>query len=204
MFAAFIRLLMFPGAFLSTLRSISAGILELGLISTKPEVRGSRRESTIRRRSSRTTARLACRGRPSLMGLLTLSADEGGRQKVESNIRDNPAMNRFEMPLGDGALAVAYYKVEDGRTVLFHTEVPQVPMKAIVVTDQAAGTAGMKLAEAVSGPCLGRSGDGHQCSSGPDHASGPRPDVAADDIERRRSTPTYLAMLRSFAPVWRP
>ena len=45
--------------------------------------------------------------------------------KVESDIRDNPAMSRFEMPLGDGALAVAYYKVEDGRVVLLHTEVPQ-------------------------------------------------------------------------------
>jgi predicted GNAT family acetyltransferase len=29
------------------------------------------------------------------------------------------------MRLGDGALAVAYYKVEDGRIVLLHTEVPQ-------------------------------------------------------------------------------
>jgi predicted GNAT family acetyltransferase len=44
---------------------------------------------------------------------------------VESNVRDNPAMCRFEMPLGDGAIAVAYYKVEDGRVVLLHTEVPQ-------------------------------------------------------------------------------
>ena len=44
---------------------------------------------------------------------------------MESDIRDNPAMSRFEMPLGDGALAVAYYKVEDGRVVLLHTEVPQ-------------------------------------------------------------------------------
>jgi uncharacterized protein len=34
-------------------------------------------------------------------------------------------MSRFEMPLGDGALAIAYYKVEDGRVVLLHTEVPQ-------------------------------------------------------------------------------
>jgi hypothetical protein len=31
---------------------------------------------------------------------------------VESDIRDNPAMTRFEMPVGDGAIAVAYYKVE--------------------------------------------------------------------------------------------
>jgi hypothetical protein len=34
-------------------------------------------------------------------------------------------MSRFEMPLGDSALAVAYYKVEDGRVVLLYTEVPQ-------------------------------------------------------------------------------
>ena len=38
---------------------------------------------------------------------------------------DNPAMSRFEMSLGDGALAVAYYKVEDGPVVLLHAEVPQ-------------------------------------------------------------------------------
>jgi uncharacterized protein len=44
---------------------------------------------------------------------------------VASDIRDNPTMSRFEMSLGDGALAVAYYKVEDGRVVLLHTEVPQ-------------------------------------------------------------------------------
>jgi hypothetical protein len=31
-------------------------------------------------------------------------------------------MSRFEMPLGDGAPAVAYCKVEDGRVVLLHTE----------------------------------------------------------------------------------
>jgi predicted GNAT family acetyltransferase len=31
------------------------------------------------------------------------------------------------MPLGEGALAVAYQKVEDGRIVLLHTEVPQEP-----------------------------------------------------------------------------
>ena len=44
---------------------------------------------------------------------------------MEDEVRDNPAMSRFEMPLGDGALAIAYYKVEDGRVVLLHTEVPQ-------------------------------------------------------------------------------
>jgi hypothetical protein len=34
-------------------------------------------------------------------------------------------MSRFEMPLADGTLAVAYYEVEDGRVVPLHTEVPQ-------------------------------------------------------------------------------
>ena len=34
-------------------------------------------------------------------------------------------MTRLEMPLSDGALADAYYKVENGRVVLLHTEVPQ-------------------------------------------------------------------------------
>ncbi|WP_407156615.1 GNAT family N-acetyltransferase [Bradyrhizobium sp. STM 3557] len=43
---------------------------------------------------------------------------------MESEVRDNPAMSRFEMPLGNGALAVTYYKIEDGRVVLLHTEVP--------------------------------------------------------------------------------
>src|SRR5437016_7254678 len=37
--------------------------------------------------------------------------------------------------------------------------------------------------QAVGGPRLGRTDDGHQCSSGSDQACGPLPDVAADDIE---------------------
>lgn len=44
---------------------------------------------------------------------------------MENNVRDNTAMSRFELPLDGGAVAVAYYKVEDGRIVLLHTEVPQ-------------------------------------------------------------------------------
>ena len=44
---------------------------------------------------------------------------------MESEIRDNPSMSRFEMSLGDGALAVAYYKVEDGRIALLHTKAAQ-------------------------------------------------------------------------------
>jgi hypothetical protein len=44
---------------------------------------------------------------------------------VESDIRDNPSMSRFEMRLSDGSLAVASYKVEDGGVVVLQTEVPQ-------------------------------------------------------------------------------
>src|SRR5207249_3365121 len=39
--------------------------------------------------------------------------------------------------------------------------------------------------QAVDGPRLGRPDDGHQCSSGPNQACGPLPDVAADDIEHQ-------------------
>src|SRR6188472_2897705 len=39
--------------------------------------------------------------------------------------------------------------------------------------------------KAVGGPRLGRPDDGHQCSSGSNHACGPLLDVAADDIEHQ-------------------
>src|SRR5262245_66408819 len=39
--------------------------------------------------------------------------------------------------------------------------------------------------EAVSGPCLGRAGDGHQRSSGSNQSCGPLRDVAAEDIENQ-------------------
>lgn len=37
---------------------------------------------------------------------------------------DNTQASRFELPIGD-EIAVAYYRLEDGRVVLTHTEVPQ-------------------------------------------------------------------------------
>jgi predicted GNAT family acetyltransferase len=43
---------------------------------------------------------------------------------MDMEVLDNPAEQRFEMPVGE-ALAVAYYRNEDGRVVLTHTEVPQ-------------------------------------------------------------------------------
>src|SRR5215470_2594114 len=39
--------------------------------------------------------------------------------------------------------------------------------------------------QAVSGPRLGRAGDGHQSSSGANHARRPLRDVAAEDIENQ-------------------
>lgn len=43
----------------------------------------------------------------------------------KSDIRDNPVISRVETPLSDDALAVAYYKVEDGPVVLLCPEVSQ-------------------------------------------------------------------------------
>src|SRR5215471_16531365 len=39
--------------------------------------------------------------------------------------------------------------------------------------------------QAAGGPRLGRAGDGHQCSSGANHARRPLRDVAAEDIENQ-------------------
>jgi predicted GNAT family acetyltransferase len=39
-------------------------------------------------------------------------------------IFNNVALKRYELPIAEDAVAVAYYSVEDGRVVLQHTEVP--------------------------------------------------------------------------------
>jgi predicted GNAT family acetyltransferase len=39
-------------------------------------------------------------------------------------IKDNPYEHRYEMPIADGAIAAAYYRLDDGVIVLIHTEVP--------------------------------------------------------------------------------
>lgn len=41
----------------------------------------------------------------------------------DREVIDNPAMHRFELPIGD-EVAVADYAIEDGRMVFTHTEVP--------------------------------------------------------------------------------
>lgn len=44
---------------------------------------------------------------------------------MASEVIDNPDQSRFELPLGGGAVAIASYRIEDGRVVLTHTEVPE-------------------------------------------------------------------------------
>jgi predicted GNAT family acetyltransferase len=43
---------------------------------------------------------------------------------MNAKVIENTQERRFELPIADGALAAAYYRVEDGRVVLIHTEVP--------------------------------------------------------------------------------
>jgi predicted GNAT family acetyltransferase len=43
---------------------------------------------------------------------------------MDNSVTDNPAAHRFEMAIGD-AIAAAYYRLEDDKVVLIHTEVPQ-------------------------------------------------------------------------------
>ena len=43
---------------------------------------------------------------------------------MDLEVRDNPAEHRFELPITDDAMAAAYYRLDDGRVVLTHTEVP--------------------------------------------------------------------------------
>lgn len=43
---------------------------------------------------------------------------------MDNTVTENPAAHRFEMAIGD-AFAAAYYRLEDGKVVLIHTEVPQ-------------------------------------------------------------------------------
>lgn len=43
---------------------------------------------------------------------------------MADEIINNVSMSRYELPIAEGAVAVAYYGLEDGRVVLRHTEVP--------------------------------------------------------------------------------
>lgn len=43
---------------------------------------------------------------------------------LSANVVDNPAMNRFELKLDEDEYAAVYYRLEDGRMIIVHTEVP--------------------------------------------------------------------------------
>ncbi len=43
---------------------------------------------------------------------------------MEAEVTENIPLHRFELPLGDGVMALAFYTIDDGRLVLTHTEVP--------------------------------------------------------------------------------
>jgi glutathione S-transferase len=45
-------------------------------------------------------------------------------QEEASQVKENAGQNRFERPLGEGAVAAAYYRDEDGKLAFIHTEVP--------------------------------------------------------------------------------
>lgn len=45
---------------------------------------------------------------------------------MSTAVIDNSAKHRFELPIeGEEEIAAAYYRIENGRVVLTHTEVPQ-------------------------------------------------------------------------------
>ena len=43
---------------------------------------------------------------------------------MNTKVTENTQQRRFELPVADGALAAAYYRLDNGRVLLIHTEVP--------------------------------------------------------------------------------
>jgi predicted GNAT family acetyltransferase len=43
---------------------------------------------------------------------------------MDAKIRENRQLHRFELPISQGLVAAAYYRLEGNSIVLFHTEVP--------------------------------------------------------------------------------
>jgi hypothetical protein len=44
--------------------------------------------------------------------------------EMEDHLINNRSLSRYELPISDGAAALVYYTIEDGRVVLRHTDVP--------------------------------------------------------------------------------
>jgi predicted GNAT family acetyltransferase len=76
---------------------------------------------------------------------ITVAEDRRARQEanrsmpMEYSVTENPAAHRFEMTVGD-AVAAAFYRLEDGKVVLTHTEVPQELSGQGIGSKLAAGT----------------------------------------------------------------
>jgi predicted GNAT family acetyltransferase len=47
-----------------------------------------------------------------------------GKAALDGVVRENLEKHRFELPIEEGAMALAYYTIENGQMVLTHTEVP--------------------------------------------------------------------------------
>ena len=43
---------------------------------------------------------------------------------MDGVVVENPELHRFELPIEDDAVALAYYRIDGDRVVLTHTEVP--------------------------------------------------------------------------------
>jgi predicted GNAT family acetyltransferase len=54
-----------------------------------------------------------------------------GRTKMDSQVRDNPEKHRFERQIHDGSWAAAYYRLENGKLVFYHVEVPEFSSQGI-------------------------------------------------------------------------
>ena len=59
---------------------------------------------------------------------------------MNAKVTENTHLRRFELPIADGVIATAYYRLEDGRVVLIHTEVPSEFSGQGIATRLAHGT----------------------------------------------------------------
>lgn len=59
---------------------------------------------------------------------------------MNATVTENIELSRFELPIADGAIAAAYYQLEDGRVALVHTEVPFEFSGRGIATELARGT----------------------------------------------------------------
>lgn len=59
---------------------------------------------------------------------------------MDAEVKENPGLHRFELPIDGEAMALAYYTLEDGRVVLTHTEVPTEFSGQGIATRLARGT----------------------------------------------------------------